>query len=152
MLEVGSAAPAFSLAADSGEAISLASLLGRQVVLFFYPRDSTIGCTIEACDFRDSWPAVQRAGAVVLGISTDDAASHQKFRRRFKLPFPLLVDADHAVAEAYGAWGQRSLFGYRYHGILRTTFLIDAGGRIKRIFEKVKPMGHAAQVLEALSA
>ena len=77
---------------------------------------------------------------------------HQKFRRRFKLPFPLLVDADHAVAEAYGAWGQRSLFGYRYHGILRTTFLIDAGGRIKRIFEKVKPMGHAAQVLEALSA
>jgi peroxiredoxin Q/BCP len=151
MLTIGSPAPPFSLVADSGVLVSLESLRGRPVVLFFYPRDDTPGCITEACEFRDHWPDVKRAGAVVLGVSPDDRRSHRKFRDKFSLPFPLLIDADHAVAEAYGVWGEKSLFGHRYQGIRRTTFVIDAGGRIARIFERVKPRGHAAQVLEALS-
>lgn len=152
MLTIGSTAPSFTLPADSGEPVSLKSLRGKPAVLYFYPKDDTSGCTTQACEFRDSWQAVKRTGAVVLGVSPDGAGSHRKFRAKFKLPFSLLVDADHAVAEAYGAWGQKSMFGHKYQGILRTTFVIDAQGRIARIFEKVKPRGHAAQVLEALSA
>jgi peroxiredoxin Q/BCP len=151
MLKIGSTAPSFSLAADSGASVSLESLRGRTVVLFFYPRDDTPGCTTEVCEFRDRWQAVKRAGAVVLGVSPDDLRSHRRFRDKFSLPFPLLIDADHAVAEAYGVWGEKSLFGHRYQGIRRTTFVINAGGRIAQIFERVKPRGHAAQVLEALS-
>jgi peroxiredoxin Q/BCP len=152
MLKVGSLAPPFTLPDDQGEQVALQALRGHPVVLFFYPRDATLGCTIEACEFRDNWPAVRATGAVVLGISPDPEPSHRKFRTRHELPFPLLVDAGHAVAERYGAWGQKSLFGYRYYGILRTTFIIDAAGRIGRIFEKVRPLGHAARVLEALQA
>ena len=125
-------------------------LKGKKVVLYFYPKDDTSGCTVEACEFRDSWGAVERAGAVVLGVSPDGVASHLKFKNKHSLPFPLLADEDHAVAEAYGAWGEKSMYGRKYHGILRTTFVIDEAGRIARIFEKVKPKGHAAEVLEAL--
>jgi peroxiredoxin Q/BCP len=150
MLSAGKKAPAFSLPADDGSTVALKDLKGRPVVLYFYPKDDTSGCTTEACEFRDNWKAVQRAGAVVLGVSPDGIASHQRFRAKYQLPFPLLADTDHAVAEAYGAWGEKSMYGRKYHGILRTTFLIDAEGTVARVFEKVKPKGHAAEVLAAL--
>ena len=127
-------------------------LKGKKVVLYFYPKDDTTGCTVEACEFRDTWRDVERTGAVVLGVSPDGVASHVKFKNKYSLPFPLLADEDHAVAEAYGAWGEKSMYGRKYHGILRTTFVIDEAGRIAKIFEKVKPKGHAAEVLEALKA
>ena len=121
-----------------------------RVVLESFPKDDTSGCTVEACEFRDSWAAVQGKGAVVLGVSPDGVASHGKFKRKFDLPFPLLADEDHAVAQAYGVWGEKSMYGRTYLGVLRTTFVIDEGGRIARVFEKVKPKGHAAEVLAAL--
>jgi peroxiredoxin Q/BCP len=150
MLGTGVTAPDFSLPADDGSTVTLAGLKGRKVVLYFYPKDDTSGCTKEACGFRDSWKDVQRTGAVVLGVSPDGVASHQKFKRKYDLPFPLLADTDHRVAEAYGAWGEKSMYGRRYKGILRTTFVIDDEGRIAYVFEKVKPEGHAAEVLTAL--
>ncbi len=150
MLGTGVKAPDFSLSADDGSTVTLAGLKGRKVVLYFYPKDDTSGCTKEACGFRDSWKDVQRTGAVVLGVSPDGVASHQKFKRKYDLPFPLLADTDHRVAEAYGAWGEKSMYGRRYKGILRTTFVIDGEGRIAHVFEKVKPEGHAAEVLTAL--
>ena len=146
MLGTGVKAPDFSLPADDGSTVTLAGLKGRKVVLYFYPKDDTSGCTKEACGFRDSWKDVQRTGAVVLGVSPDGVASHQKFKRKYDLPFPLLADTDHRVAEAYGAWGEKSMYGRRYKGILRTTFVIDGEGRIAHVFEKVKPEGHAAVV------
>jgi peroxiredoxin Q/BCP len=150
MLAPGARAPAFSLPSDSGSLVSLKDFKGKTVVLYFYPKDDTSGCTTEACGFRDSWRAVQAAGAVVLGVSPDGPASHQKFRKKYELPFPLLADEDHAVAEAYGAWGEKSMYGRKYFGVLRTTFVIDPAGRIARVFEKVKPRGHAAEVLAAI--
>jgi peroxiredoxin Q/BCP len=150
MLEPGDKAPSFSLVSDSGETVRLADLKGKTVILYFYPRDDTSGCTTEACEFRDNWKAVLDAGAVVLGVSPDDAASHERFRRKYSLPFPLLVDQDHRVADAYGAWGEKSMYGRKYQGILRTTVIIDPGGNISRVFPKVKPRGHAAQVLDAV--
>lgn len=150
MLTAGNRAPAFTLPADDGSTVALRDLKGKPVVLYFYPKDDTSGCTTEACEFRDHWEAVQRAGAVVLGVSPDGVASHQKFKARYRLPFPLLADPDHAVAEAYGVWGEKSMYGRKYFGILRTTFLIDGAGKVARIFEKVKPKGHAAEVLAAL--
>ena len=147
---VGAEAPRFTLPSDRGEDVSLVSLRGRPVVLYFYPKDDTSGCTTQACEFRDSWADVQARGAIVLGVSPDGVASHRKFRDKFALPFPLLADEDHAVAEAYGVWGEKSMYGRKYHGILRTTFVIDPAGRIAHVFEKVKPKGHAAQVLTAL--
>jgi peroxiredoxin Q/BCP len=120
------------------------------VVLYFYPKDDTSGCTKEACEFRDSWEQVRQSGAVVLGVSPDPVSSHQKFKRKYQLPFPLLADTDHKVASAYGAWGQKSMYGRKYQGILRTTFLIDREGRIAKVYEKVRPAGHAAEVLAAL--
>jgi peroxiredoxin Q/BCP len=152
MLKAGVKAPDFALPADDGTTVTLAGLKGRKVVLYFYPKDDTSGCTKEACGFRDSWKDVQRAGAVVLGVSPDGVASHQKFKQKYALPFPLLADPDHRVATAYGAWGEKSMYGKRYMGILRTTFVIDADGRIARVFERVKPEGHAAEVLAALRA
>ena len=119
-------------------------------MLYFYPKDDTSGCTVEACEFRDSWREVQRLGAVVLGVSPDPVASHDKFKKKYDLPFPLLADEDHAVAKAYGVWGEKSMYGHKYLGIFRTTFVIDELGQIARVFEKVKPKGHAAQVIEAL--
>lgn len=148
----GAPAPPFELPSDQGGTVSLAALRGRPVVLYFYPKDDTPGCTIEACEFRDAWADVQQRGATVLGISPDPVESHGKFRRKFELPFPLLADEDHAVAEAYGVWGEKSMYGRKYQGILRTTFVIDAAGRIARVFEKVTPKGHAGEVLEAIDA
>jgi thioredoxin-dependent peroxiredoxin len=152
MLTPGSKAPAFSLPADDGSTVSLKSLAGRTVVLYFYPKDDTTGCTVEACEFRDRWEAVKKAGAVVLGVSPDPLSSHVKFKRKYDLPFSLLADTDHSVAEAYGAWGEKSMYGRKYQGILRSTFVIDGNGRIAKVFEKVKPKGHAAEVLEEVSA
>ena len=151
MLKEGAKAPAFSLPADDGTHVSLEELKGTAVVLYFYPRDDTPGCTTEACGFRDSWEDVKAAGAVVLGISPDDVASHAKFRRKHQLPFPLLADVDHAVATAYGAWGEKSMYGRRYMGVLRNTYVIGPDGRIKHVFQKVKPKGHPSEVLAALA-
>jgi len=149
-LSEGAEAPDFTLESDSGDTVSLSQLRGKPVVLYFYPRDDTPGCTTEACEFRDAWDKVKGAGAVVLGVSPDTAASHKKFKSKFKLPFPLLADPDHTVAERYGAWGERSMYGRKFQGILRTTFVIGPEGRIRKVFERVKPKGHAAEVLESL--
>jgi thioredoxin-dependent peroxiredoxin len=151
-IQSGTRAPDFALPSDTGETVSLQGLEGKTVVLYFYPKDDTPGCTTEACEFRDSWKAVQKSGAVVLGVSPDGVESHRKFRAKFKLPYPLLADEDHAVADAYGAWGEKSMYGRKYYGILRTTFIIDGAGLVRRVFEKVKPAGHAAEVLEAVAA
>jgi len=150
MLKPGSKAPAFDLPSDAGQSVKLADLEGRKVVLYFYPKDDTTGCTVEACEFRDRWADVKQTGAVVLGVSPDGVRSHEKFKAKFKLPFPLLADEDHRVAEQYGVWGEKSMYGRKYFGIRRTTFLIDETGRIAKVFEKVKPKGHAQEVLEAL--
>jgi len=150
MLTTGSAAPSFSLRSDAGDVINLADFKGRKVVLYFYPKDDTSGCTVEACEFRDSWAAVKRTGAALFGISPDGVDSHQKFKRKYDLPFPLLADPDHAVAERYGVWGEKSMYGRKYFGIKRSTFVIDQNGVIARVFANVKPKGHAAEVLEAL--
>ncbi|HWA57826.1 MAG TPA: thioredoxin-dependent thiol peroxidase [Gemmatimonadales bacterium] len=152
MLKVGDKAPPFTLEADGGGTVALKDLKGKPVVLYFYPRDDTSGCTTEACEFRDNWKAVQARGAVVLGVSPDTVSSHDKFKAKYKLPFTLLADPDHALAAAYGAWGERSMYGRTYMGIVRSTFIIDPAGRISAIFRKVKPKGHAAEVLTALDA
>ncbi|MEO8201769.1 MAG: thioredoxin-dependent thiol peroxidase [Gemmatimonadota bacterium] len=152
MLKAGDKAPAFTLPSDEGETVSLKDLKGKTVVLYFYPRDDTSGCTVEACEFRDSWGDVKKAGAVLLGVSPDGVASHRKFKQKFTLPFPLLADEDHKVAEAYGAWGEKSMYGRKYQGILRSTFVIGPTGRILKVFEKVKPRGHAAEVLASVSS
>ena len=149
-LTEGAEAPDFTPKSDSGDTVSLSQLRGKPVVLYFYPRDDTPGCTTEACEFRDAWDDVKKTGVVVLGVSPDTAASHKKFKSKFKLPFPLLADPDHKVAERYGAWGERSMYGRKFQGILRTTFVIGPDGRIRKVFEKVKPKGHAAEVLESL--
>lgn len=151
MLAVGDKAPDFAVPDDSGAMVTLRALEGRPVVLYFYPKDDTSGCTAEACGFRDHWKAVREAGAKVFGASPDGVASHQKFRAKYQLPFPLLADTDHVLAAAYGVWGEKSMYGRTYFGILRTTFLIDGKGRIARVFEKVKPKGHAEEVLAALA-
>jgi peroxiredoxin Q/BCP len=150
MLKAGDKAPPFALPSNEGRIVRLADLKGKPVVLYFYPKDDTPGCTKEACSFRDAWSEIQETGAVVLGVSPDDAASHEKFRTKYRLPFPLLSDPDHAVAEAYGAWGEKSMYGRKYEGILRTTFLIDGTGVVQRVFEKVRPEGHADEVLAAV--
>jgi len=152
MLKPGDKAPAFTLHADGGDKVSLKELKGRKVVLYFYPKDDTSGCTTEACEFRDNWRAVKDAGAVVLGVSPDSVASHDKFKAKYRLPFPLLADPDHAVAASFGAWGEKSMYGRKYQGVLRSTFIIDETGHIAALFPKVRPKGHAAEVLEALRA
>ena len=152
MLKPGTPAPDFSLASDGGTTISLRELKGKPVVLYFYPKDDTPGCTTEACDFRDNWQAVQGARAVVLGISPDSAGYHERFKQKYHLTLPLLGEENHQVAEAYGAWGEKSMYGRKYRGILRNTYLIDREGRIAQVFEKVKPKGHARQVLDALQS
>ncbi len=145
-------APDFALPAAPGETVSLAALKGKKVVLYFYPKDDTPGCTKEACNFRDVIADIEATGAVVLGVSPDDTASHEKFQRKFHLPFKLLADTDHAVAEAYGVWKEKNNYGKKYMGIERTTFLIDSAGRIARIFPRVKVDQHHHEVLEALAA
>ncbi len=150
MLKVGDLAPDFELESDAGENVRLSDLRGQRVVLYFYPKDNTPGCTTEACELRDRQPKLRRRGAVVLGVSPDSVKSHQKFKAKYDLPFTLLADRDHAVAEAYGAWGEKKMYGKTYEGILRTTFIIDEEGRVEQVFEKVKPKGHGEQVLNAL--
>src|SRR5688500_7008177 len=146
-LTEGAEAPDFTLESDSGETVSLAQLRGKPVVLYFYPRDDTPGCTTEACEFRDAWEDVKKTGSVVLGVSPDTAASHEESKSKFRLPVPLLADPEHEVAERYGAWGERSMYGRKFQGILRTTFVIGPDGRIKKVFEWVKPKGHVSEVL-----
>ena len=150
MLNDKDMAPDFELPADDGSRIRLSELRGRRVVLFFYPKADTPGCTIEACEFRDRSPDFDTRDAVVLGISPDPVEDVRAFREKFGLPFRLLADADHEVAEAYGLWGEKTLFGNKYWGVERSTFVIDAEGVISRIYRKVKPEGHAAEVLDAL--
>lgn len=150
LLAKGSRAPAFRLPSDAGKMAALKDFAGHPVVLYFYPKDDTSGCTTEACGFRDSWAAVRKAGATVLGVSPDGVASHAKFRKKYTLPFPLLADEDHAVASAYGVWGRKQMYGRTYHGILRTTYIIGPTGRIAHVFPRVRPAGHAAEVLSAL--
>lgn len=150
MLSEGDVAPDFSLSADGGDTVQLADLRGRRVVLFFYPKDDTSGCTKEACGFRDALPEFDAQGAVVLGVSPDDVGSHEKFRDKYGLNFPLLADTDHSVAEAYGAWGKKKLYGREYEGVLRSTFVLDADGRIEKIYRNVKPAGHADLILADL--
>lgn len=152
MLSKGDTAPDFTLPADGGGTVRLADLRGRRVVLFFYPKDDTSGCTKEACGFRDALPEFDAKDAVVLGVSPDGVGSHEKFRDKYDLNFPLLADTDHSVAEAYGAWGKKKLYGREYEGVLRSTFLIDAHGRIENVYRKVKPEGHADEILADLEA
>lgn len=152
MIHPGTRAPSFTLPDHAGNPVSLEDFRGRWVVLYFYPKDNTPTCTTQACDFRSNWSSVQATGAVVLGVSPDSVASHTRFRDKHRLPFPLLSDADHAVAAAYGAWGPKQLFGYRYEGILRTTFVIDGDGIVRHVFEKVRAKGHARDVLGVITA
>jgi thioredoxin-dependent peroxiredoxin len=150
MPDVGDKAPAFSLEDQSGETVKLSDFKGKSVVLYFYPKDDTPGCTREACAFRDEHSALKKAGAVVLGVSPDSGPSHAKFAGKYKLPFPLLADTDHAVSEKYGAWGEKTLYGRKFMGITRSTFLIDPSGKVARVWPKVKVDGHVDQVLEAI--
>jgi peroxiredoxin Q/BCP len=152
MLHENDVAPDFSLPADNGSTVSLSGLKGKPVVLYFYPKDDTSGCTKEACEFRDAFPRFSKAKATVLGVSPDGVTSHQKFKKKYELPFTLLADEQHRVAEAYGVWKEKSMYGRKYMGIERTTFLIGRDGRIAKIWSKVKPAGHAAQVEEALAS
>jgi peroxiredoxin Q/BCP len=149
-LELGTKAPSFSLPSDSGAKVKLSAYKGSPVVLYFYPRDDTPGCTKEACAFRDASQELKKLGAIVLGVSTDSVASHVKFRDKFELNFPLLADEDHAVAESYGAWREKNMYGKKSMGIQRSTYLIDAQGKIARVWKKVSVDGHDAEVLEAL--
>ena len=147
----GDVAPDFELPSDSGETVKLSSLRGKPVVLYFYPKDDTPGCTTQACGLRDAYGELERAGAVVLGVSPDDEGSHVKFREKYSLPFTLLADTDHAVAERYGAWGEKTYAGRTYTGVLRTTFVVDADGKVGKVIENVKPATHADDVLAALA-
>lgn len=151
-LKEGDKAPDFSLPASDGSTVSLKGLAGKKVVLYFYPKDNTPGCTVEACSFRDGDAKLKKAGAVVLGVSADSIASHQKFVSKFSLPFLLLSDEGAKMASSYGAWGEKSLYGRKYMGMFRMTFLIDEKGKIKKIWPKVKPDGHAEDVLAAIKA
>ncbi len=147
---IGSPAPAFSLLTNDGAELSLDSLKGQKVVLYFYPKDDTPGCTTEACGFRDGYAAIQAKGAVILGVSRDSVAAHQKFRTKYSLPFQLLSDPSAEMIAAYGSWGPKKFMGREFMGILRTTVLIDRAGRIAKIYPKVSPAEHAAQVLADL--
>jgi len=151
-LEAGHTAPAFSLPDQDGETVSLKDFKGSQVVLYFYPRDDTPGCTKEACQFNDNLHAFSRAGVPVLGVSADKAEKHRAFRAKYGLTFPLLTDADHAVGEAYGAWGEKTLYGKKSIGVIRSTFLIGADGKIARAWYHVKADGHAAKVLAEIES
>jgi len=150
-LKPGDLAPDFELPTDAGTPLRLSALRGRSVVLYFYPKDDTPGCTKEACGLRDDFGAFARAGVVILGISPDDAASHAHFSQKYTLPFPLLADDGHRVADLYGVWGKKSFLGKEHMGVLRMTFVIGADGRIAQVFENVKPEGHAREILAALS-
>ena len=150
MVEEGNPAPDFTLTSDSGERVKLSDFRGKTVVLYFYPKDDTPGCTTEACEFRDAYDVFRDRGAEVLGVSPDDVTSHVKFKTKYELPFTLLADPDHEVAEKYGVWGERSYAGKTYMGINRSTFVIDSEGKVARAMLGIKPAGHATEVLDAL--
>jgi peroxiredoxin Q/BCP len=147
----GNQAPNFQLPDQTGKTVSLSQLAGKNVVLYFYPKDDTPGCTVEACNFRDEHSALEKAGAVVLGVSPDGMKSHQKFATKYSLPFTLLSDAEHKVAEAYGAWGEKVNYGRTYMGIIRSTVLIDPKGKVKHVWPKVKVKDHVSEVLSVLT-
>jgi thioredoxin-dependent peroxiredoxin len=149
-LEPGTKAPAFNLKSDSGKSVKLSDFKGKPVVLYFYPKDDTPGCTREACAFRDLKSEMEAAGAVVLGVSPDSVESHGKFRDKFKLNFPLLADEGHALAEQYGAWREKNMYGKKSMGVQRSTYLIGPDGKIARVRKKVNVDGHDAAVLEAI--
>jgi thioredoxin-dependent peroxiredoxin len=152
VVDVGSPAPDFELQSDTGENVRLSSFRGRPVVLYFYPKDHTSGCTTQACGIRDAWSEFERAGAVVLGVSPDDVDSHQSFRADYELPFTLLADPDHKVAESYGVWAEKSRSGRTYMGIVRSTFVIGPDGTVEKEMRNVKPATHADDVLAVLGA
>lgn len=151
-IEAGQQAPNFTLPADDGRKVRLSAFRGSPVVLYFYPKDDTPGCTREACSFRDRSPQLQKLGARVLGVSADSVDSHVKFRDKFKLNFPLLADVGHQVAEKYGAWREKNMYGKKSMGIVRSTFLIDPQGRVAKVWKAVRVDGHDEQVIEALKA
>ena len=150
MLSVGDTAPDFKSVDENGKPISLKQFKGKKVVLYFYPKDNTTGCTAEACDFRDNFARVKKTGAVVLGVSPDSVKSHAGFKEKYELPFTLVSDESKEIVNAYGVWQQKSMYGRKYMGVVRTTFIIDEKGKIKHIFEKVKVNGHVDEVLEQL--
>ena len=149
-IQKGLPAPEFSLNDDEGRTRVLSEFKGTKVVLYFYPKDDTPGCTTEACNFRDDYSAYVDAGITILGISPDSVKSHQEFREKYKLPFSLLADEDHKVAEAYGVWGKKKFMGKEYMGVLRTTFIVDEKGRIAHVFADVKPADHSKEILSLL--
>jgi peroxiredoxin Q/BCP len=149
-LKVGQKAPDFTLPDESGQKVKLSDYKGKKVVLYFYPKDDTPGCTTEACNFRDGFDEIQARGAVVLGVSADSVESHKKFKKKFELNFPLLADPDKKMIENYGVWKEKSMYGKKYMGIERTTFVIDAQGKVSHIFPKVKVADHFDEVVEAL--
>jgi peroxiredoxin Q/BCP len=149
MLKKGSVAPAFTAKDGNGDTVKLKDLRGQRVALYFYPKDDTPGCTKEACSFRDAFSDFKKRGVKVLGVSVDSEASHKKFATKYKLPFTLVSDPDHSIADSYGVYGEKKFMGRTYMGVKRMTFLIDEKGRIKKVFEKVKPEEHAQEVLDA---
>ncbi|HEX9629341.1 MAG TPA: thioredoxin-dependent thiol peroxidase [Pyrinomonadaceae bacterium] len=149
MLKEGTVAPDFTVKDENGETVRLKDLRGQKVVLYFYPKDDTPGCTKEACAFRDAFADYKKRNIKVLGVSLDSEASHKKFAIKYKLPFTLLADTDHAISDAYGVYGQKKFMGRSYMGVKRMTFLIDEKGKVKKVFEKVKPEDHAQEVLDA---
>ncbi len=150
--EIGTKAPDFELPASNNQTIRLKDLKGKNIVIYFYPKDDTPGCTVEACAFRDSHKAIEKHNTVVLGVSPDGLKSHDKFISKFKLPFTLLADENKKMSQDYGVWVEKSMYGKKYMGVARTTFVIDAAGKIAKVFEKVKPEGHDKEVLEVLKA
>jgi thioredoxin-dependent peroxiredoxin len=150
MVEEGKTAPDFELTSDTGERVKLSDLRGKQVVLYFYPKDDTPGCTTQACGMRDAYAEFQQRGAVVLGVSPDNEASHVKFRNKYSLPFTLLADPDHGVAEDYGVWVEKNAYGQKKMGVERSTFIIDSEGNVAKVMRRVKPNTHADDVLAAL--
>jgi len=151
VIEEGKPAPDFELQSDTGDTVKLSDLRGHPVVLYFYPKDDTPGCTTEACEFRDAYDVFRKRGVEVLGVSPDDVSSHVKFKTKYELPFTLLADPDHSVAERYGVWGERNFAGKSYMGINRSTFIIDRDGNVARAMMGIKPAGHAARVLDSVS-
>jgi peroxiredoxin Q/BCP len=149
-IESGISAPEFELLDDTNTLRKLSDYRGKNVVMYFYPKDDTPGCTKEACNFRDDYSAYEKAGVIILGVSPDDVASHVKFKKKFQLQFPLLSDEGHKVCNAYGVWGPKKFMGKEYEGVLRTTFLIDGDGKIKRVYENVRPAEHSTELLGEL--
>jgi peroxiredoxin Q/BCP len=151
MLKVGDTAPSFSLTSDGGQKVSSSSLKGRRYLLYFYPKDDTPGCTREACAFRDNLPAFDKLGVPVFGVSGDEVKAHDRFVKKYALNFPLLADPEHELLEAYGVWVEKSMYGRKYFGIQRSSFVVDAKGRIEKVWEKVSPDSHAAEVADYLA-